>query len=100
MNVFRVSIRGRFGDLDDEARAALRGGDPFATAFTGRGTFTCDGSLSVFTFRVEVPAGPDDDEDDAGLAALAALDAHGHPYDVLKTAVTDMRDIKIRRKRR
>lgn len=100
MNVFRVSVRGRFGDLDDGARAALRGGDPFGVAFTESGTFTCDGSFSVFTFRVQVPAGPDDDEDDAGLAALAALDAFGYPYDVLKTAVTDMRDIKINRKRR
>ncbi|MFC5181793.1 DUF6204 family protein [Actinomadura harenae] len=99
MNRFRVSIRGKFGDLDDAARTALAGGDPFGVAFTERGTFTCDGSFSVFTFRVEIPAGPDDDEDDAGLAALAALDAHGHPYEVLKTAVTDMRDIKIRRKR-
>ncbi|RFU40868.1 hypothetical protein DZF91_14830 [Actinomadura logoneensis] len=100
MNVFRVSIRGRFGELDERARAGLRSVDPFDAAFTERGTFSCDGSLSVFTFRVQVPAGPDDDEDDAGLAALAALDAYGHPYEVLKTSVTDMRDIKIRRRGR
>ncbi|MFC4910890.1 DUF6204 family protein [Actinomadura gamaensis] len=99
MNAFRVSVRGKFGDLDDASRAALSSGDAFDTAFTERGTFTCDGSFSVFTFRVQVPAGPDDDEDDAGLAALAALDAYGYPYEVLRTVVTDMRDIKVRRKR-
>ncbi|MEV0202553.1 hypothetical protein [Nonomuraea sp. NPDC050691] len=36
----------------------------------------------------------------ATLGALAALDGHRHAYRVLRTAVSDMRDIKIRRRRR
>ncbi|MEN3535726.1 hypothetical protein AAH991_11480 [Microbispora sp. ZYX-F-249] len=50
-----------------------------------------------------MPAGPDDGEDEAALGAMAALDAldaHGHPDEILQIAVTDMRQIEIRRKGR
>ncbi|MBN6054954.1 hypothetical protein JYK22_23660 [Nonomuraea sp. RK-328] len=87
-----------FAGLDEAGRAAVRASG--GAAFTEVGTFTFDDSLSAFTFRCQVPAGPDDGEDEATLGALTALDAHGHGYRVLRTAVTDMRDIKIRRRRR
>ncbi|MGW4056944.1 DUF6204 family protein [Amycolatopsis sp. NPDC004747] len=95
--MFRVTIRGKFGELDEAGKAAvLAAGD---TAFTEAGTFTHDGSVSAFTFRCQVPAGhAEDGEREATQRALAVLDAHGHPYQVLRTAVTDMRRIKIRRK--
>jgi hypothetical protein len=98
MTVFRVTIRGKFKGLDDAGRAAVlaTGG----AAYTEAGTFTHDQSVSAFTFRCQVPAEPGDGQDEAALGAMAALDAHGHPYEILHVAVTDMRDIKIRRKGR
>jgi uncharacterized protein DUF6204 len=99
--VFRVTIRGTFDGLSDADRAALlAGADPFMAAFTEAGTFTSDTGLSAFTFRCQVPAGPDDGEQEAAQRAIAALDAHGYPYRILRVAVTDMSDIKIRRKGR
>lgn len=96
--MFRVTISGKFDGLDEAGAAAvLAAGD---AAYTEAGTFTHDQSLSAFTFRCQVPAGPDDGEDEATLHALAALDAHGHGYRLLRVAVTDMREIKIRRKGR
>lgn len=94
--MFRVTIRGKFKGLDEAGRAAVLAAA--GAAYTEGGTFTHDASVSVFTFRCQVPAGPDDDEDDAALAAMAALDAHGHPYEILRASVTDMRQIRIRRK--
>ncbi|WP_328816414.1 DUF6204 family protein [Nonomuraea cypriaca] len=91
-----MTIRGKFKGLDAAGRAAVLAAG--GTAFTEAGTFTHDQSVSAFTFRCEVPAGPDDGEDEAGLEAMAALEAHGHAYEILKIAVTDMREIKIRRK--
>lgn len=95
--MFRVTIRGKFDGLSEAGRTAVLAVTD--TAFTETGTFTHDGTFSAFTFRCQVPAERDDDgEKEATRRALAALDAHGHPYQVLRTAVTDMRQIKIRRK--
>ncbi|GAA1581500.1 hypothetical protein GCM10009678_75360 [Actinomadura kijaniata] len=97
---FRVTVRGRFGELPEESRAALRSAaDAYETAFTEQGTFSPDATLSVFSFRVQIPAGPDDDEDDALLRAMEILEGHGHPHEILRTAVTDLRAVKIRRRR-
>ncbi|GLY75961.1 DUF6204 family protein [Actinoallomurus iriomotensis] len=96
--MFRVTIRGTFGELNDAD--VLTDGDAFAAAFTEAGTFTGDRGLSAFTFRCQVPAGPEDGETEATERAVAALDAYGYPYRILRVAVTDMRDIKIRRKGR
>ncbi|MER5622775.1 DUF6204 family protein [Streptosporangium sp. NPDC002544] len=93
-----MMIRGKFDGLNDAGRAAVLAAG--GAAFTEAGAFTHDSSLSAFTFRCQVPAGPDDGENDAVRKATAALDAHGHPYQVLHVAVTDMRHIKIRRKGR
>ncbi|MEO3876650.1 DUF6204 family protein [Nonomuraea sp. B12E4] len=93
MSVFRVTVRGKFTGLDDAGRTAVRAAG--GTDFTEAGTFTHDQSVSVFTFRCQV-AGEDGDE--AGLGALEALEAHGHPHEVLRIAATDMSTIKIRRR--
>ncbi|MFJ6752783.1 DUF6204 family protein [Streptomyces sp. NPDC091266] len=99
--MFRVTIRGTFDGLSDAARADLLAEtDAFQVAFTEAGTFTCDQSLSAFTFRCQVPAGPNDGEPEATRRAIAALEAHPYPCQILRVAVTDMRDIKIRRKDR
>ncbi|MGC7094577.1 DUF6204 family protein [Amycolatopsis lurida] len=98
-DVFRVTIRGKFDGLTDEQRTVLaeRGGQ---LMFSEEGTFTHDANVTVFTFRCQVPARPDDDERAAKARAIAALEAHGLPYRDLSVAVTDMRDIRIRRKGR
>ncbi|MFC0863729.1 DUF6204 family protein [Sphaerimonospora cavernae] len=95
--MFRVTIRGKFKGLDDIGRAAVLAAS--GAAYTETGMFTHDQSMSVFTFRCQAPAGPDDGEDDAVLHAMVALDSHGHLYEILKVAVTDMREIKVRRRR-
>ncbi|WP_221519802.1 DUF6204 family protein [Nonomuraea jabiensis] len=97
MTVFRVTIRGKFKGLDDAGRAAVLATS--GAAYTEAGTFTHDAGVTAFTFRCQVPAGPDDGEDEAALGAMAALEAHGHPHEILQLAVTDMRDIKVRRRR-
>jgi hypothetical protein len=94
--MFRVTISGKFQAIDDAGREAVRAAG--GTAYTEAGTFTHDPSVSAFTFRCQVPAGPDDGEDEATLGAMAALEAYGQPYEVLRIGVTDMRDIKIRRR--
>lgn len=96
--MFRVTIRGKFDGIDEEGEAAVLAAHDIA--FTEAGTFTHDGSVSAFTFRCQVPAGPDDGEPEATGRAVAALEAYGVPYRALQIAVTDMRDIKIRRKGR
>jgi hypothetical protein len=96
--MFRVTISGKFDGLTEAGRAAVLAASE--VAFTEKGTFSHDRDLSAFTFRCQVPAGPDDGEAEATEGALAALQAHGVPYRVLRTAVTDMRAIKIRRKGR
>ncbi|MGW7694394.1 DUF6204 family protein [Streptomyces asiaticus] len=99
--MFRVTIRGAFEELSEDDREALRETvDSLQVAFTEAGTFTCDRSLSAFTFRCEVPAEPDDGEQEATERASAALTAHGYPHRILRIGVTDMRNIKIRRKGR
>ncbi|AXB48311.1 hypothetical protein A4R43_06555 [Amycolatopsis albispora] len=96
--MFRVTIRGKFGDLTAEqcARLAEHAGE---LMFSETGTFTHDANATVFTFRCQVPARPDDDDRTAKQRAIAALDAHELPYRDLTVAVTDLRDIRIQRKR-
>ncbi|GII93421.1 DUF6204 family protein [Sinosporangium siamense] len=96
--MFRVTIRGKFQALGEDDRAAVLAAG--GTAYTEAGTFTHDQSVSAFTFRCQVSAGEGDGEDEAALGAMAALDTYGCPHEILKIAVTDMRDIKIRRKSR
>ncbi|KAA5834311.1 DUF6204 family protein [Saccharopolyspora hirsuta] len=95
--MFRVTIRGKFDGISEAGREQVRAAA--GPAFTEAGTFTHDASVSTFTFRCQVPVRDEDDDDKvATQRALAALQAHGHPHQVLRVAVTDMRQIKIRRK--
>ncbi|RZQ60170.1 hypothetical protein EWH70_30875 [Amycolatopsis suaedae] len=95
--MFRVLVRGKFDGLDEAQKASLRGsGGPM---FSAEGSFTFDSNVTAFTFRCQVPAGPDDDERVARERATEALRAHGLPYRDLAFSVTDMRDIRVRRKR-
>ena len=98
--MFRVTIRGKFNGLSEAGRAALAGGaDAFEMAFTPEGSFTYDRSPPAFTFRCQVPVEAETDgEKEAADRAAARLRAHGYPVTILRVAVTDMREIKIRRK--
>ncbi|MFI6512336.1 DUF6204 family protein [Streptosporangium sp. NPDC050855] len=99
--MFRVLISGTFDGLSDTDRSRLSSGaDLLPGGFTEAGTFTCDSSLASFTFRCRVPPEDDGGDDEPGVTrrAVAALEAHGYPYRILRVAVTDMRDIKVRRK--
>jgi Family of unknown function (DUF6204) len=99
--MFRVSVRGKFDSLTEAQRTTLRTeNDQQNLAFTEAGTFTFDASMAVFTFRVQIPATPDDDEDVASELALETLRQRGYPFQTTKVAVTDMRDIKVNRKGR
>ncbi|MGN9846815.1 hypothetical protein ACTMTI_52840 [Nonomuraea sp. H19] len=63
---------------------------------SGRSTSTCPPSGAPSSG----PAGPDDGEEEEALHAMAALDAHGHPYEIMQVAARGVRGIKIRRKGR
>ena len=56
-SVFRVTISGKFTRLTSEERSHLMAGSDVALmAFSAAGTFTCDRTGTVFTFRCAVPA--------------------------------------------
>jgi len=71
---YRVTIRGRFANLTDEARRYLVQAQPehdiFVSAFTVEGTFTYDERISFFNLRYEVKCGIDD-----GPSAIALAEA-------------------------
>jgi hypothetical protein len=64
--VHRVTVRGRFHDLSDEARRYLVAAQPehdiFVSAFTAEGTFTYDDRIAFFNLRYEVRGAADDAE--------------------------------------
>lgn len=57
-SAYRVTVRGRFHELDDRARRWLQGHraehDIFRSAFTPEGTLTFDDRLDFFNLRYEV----------------------------------------------
>ena len=93
--VYRVTIRGRFTDLTDQARAYLQRHvdehDIFVSAYTPEGTLTYDKKLDFFNLRYEVRA---DDADGATERALGEagsfLSTMGLVHGPLKTTVVDM----------
>jgi hypothetical protein len=96
--VFRVTVRGRFADLSEQARAYLvrtqTEHDIFRSAYTPEGTFTYDAAIAFFNLRYELrAAGPDAAE----LVELEGIDeaeqflsTMGFGYTALKATVTDM----------
>jgi hypothetical protein len=107
LRTYRVIVRGVFDGLDETRRARLReqaaAHDIFASEFTEAGTLTYDGQLSAFSHRVvvQVEGGPEEDDDAhaAGeLSAMEQLDAAGLGYRNLRSTVTCMDDVKIRRR--
>ncbi len=94
-HVFRVTVRGRFADLTDQARRYLVGAqgdhDVFLSAYTPEGTFTYDTRIAFFNLRYEVRASGPDAARDAGLReAEAFLNTMSFGFRGLTTDVVDV----------
>jgi hypothetical protein len=92
--VFRVTVRGRFRELNDEARRYLTRAqaehDIFVSAFTPEGTFTYDARLAFFNLRYEIRSATDADPAAAALAeSEMLLRTMGFGYSHLRTDVVD-----------
>ena len=94
--IHRVTVRGRFRDLSDTARAYLQRAQPehdiFRSAYTAEGTFTYDERILFFNLRYEVRAS----SADADPAAVALREAEtflrtmGFGHTALTTEVVDV----------
>jgi hypothetical protein len=94
--IFRVTVRGQFRDLTDQARTFLADHraehDIFLAAYTEEGTFTYDERIAFFNFRYEVRGVPTEgDAAERGIAeAKMFLDVMGIGHGPLKSTVVDM----------
>ena len=93
--VHRVTVRGQFVGLTDEARRYLVRAQPehdiFVSAFTPEGTFTYDDRILFFNLRYEVRCGVDVDPSALALdEAVRFLRTMGFGHSTLKTAAFDV----------
>ena len=94
MPVFRVTVRGKFGQLDDHTRAYLVREQPehdiFKSAYTTEGTFTYDERIQFFNLRYEIRGdGSDKAEESARHEANRFLHTLKIPHVVTKVNVVD-----------
>jgi hypothetical protein len=91
--VYRVTIRGRFGDLTGVARSYLVGNQAdheiFNSGYTAEGTFTYDSRIDFFNFRYEVRVIDDEPQAAAETHALVETEAF------LRTMKFSYRDLKV-----
>lgn len=102
-DVFRVTVRGRFVDLTERARASLERSRPehdiFVSSFTEEGTFTYDECLQFFNLRYEVR----DAADEADALAFARAEAEmflrvlGIGHRLGRVSAMNMTDVASRR---
>ncbi|MFI5527429.1 DUF6204 family protein [Kitasatospora sp. NPDC051853] len=105
---YRVIVRGVFADLDDDRRTTLLAQadrhDILNAAFTDEGTLIYDRELRAFSFRCVVRQGTDLADEAAGAAAeeraAAWLAGRGVGHGELRSQVTSLDDMKIRKPRR
>jgi hypothetical protein len=98
MRVFRVTVRGRFHQLSDDARRYLTSAAPehdiLLARYTEEGTFSYDDRVQFFTLRYEVRAGDGDSADDAATQATAEAELFLHTMRIgfagLRAHVMDM----------
>jgi Family of unknown function (DUF6204) len=104
---YRVVVRGRFAELDEQTRVRLRAEaaehDLLIARFRDEGTLTYDARLDVFQHRVlvRVDAGPGEEDValTAGeLAAVEHLAAAGLGHRDLRATATCLDDVRIRRR--
>ena len=93
--VYRVTVRGRFHNLDERARAQLvrelPEHDIFKSAYSPEGTFTYDEQILFFNLRYEVrtTGGPEKAGTIGMNEAELFLRILGHGYNALKVNVVD-----------
>ncbi len=96
VRIFRVTVRGQFGELDEATRSRLIAEAPdhdFVTqaAFTRDGTFSYEPNLIAFSFRYEVRVDEGGDAVEPSIAAAAKyLHGHGIPSKHIRATATDM----------
>ncbi len=97
--IYRVTIRGRFRDLSERARASLARAAPehdiFVSAYTAEGTLSYDHRIDFFNLRYEVRT-TNADDDPATIALTEAetfLTTLGLTHGDLKSNVVDMADL-------
>ena len=77
--VYRVTIRGQFHELSEEARRYLVAAQPehdvFLSAYTREGTFTYDARIAFFNLRYEVRCDPADTDRDPANVGMAEAEA-------------------------
>jgi hypothetical protein len=97
----RVTVRGRFGVLGDEARAYLESNqdehDVSRAAYTIEGTLTYDSLIDFFSIRYEIRLNERDPDLVAAERAIGEaelfLRTMGFSYRDLKITVMDMADV-------
>ena len=98
---FRVTVRGRFSGLTDQARRHLVDAqadhDIFRSAYTAEGTLTYDPKIDFFNLRYELRLAGDEPATAAGELGLAEaelfLRTMGFGHRDLKVNVVDMSGI-------
>ncbi len=96
--VHRVTVRGRFRDLDDRSRQYLVRAQPehdvFVSAYTAEGTFTYDERIQFFNLRYEIRTTGDDASAEAAVIgeveAEAFLRTMGFGHGELRVDVVDV----------
>ncbi len=95
MRVCRVTVRGKFGSLDEATHAYLTREQPehdiFKSAYTVDGTFTYDGRIQFFNLRYEIRCDgeSDDPETLARQEAELFLRTLKIPHVITKVSVVD-----------
>lgn len=106
--MYQVIVRGKFAQLDADQRAALLARaddhDLLTARFTEEGTVTYDRSLVAFNFRCLISAESSDSESAvvgrAEKLATTAIRDLGADCRDLRSASSDLDNVKIRRKKR
>ena len=94
--IYRVTARGRFKDLSEQAHAYLvrqqADHDIFKSAYTAEGTFTYDEKIQFFNLRYEIrtPDGQDDAAQIGEKEATLFLRTLGYSSHKLKVTVADI----------
>jgi hypothetical protein len=105
--ILRVTVRGRFGDLPDQALGFLRSNldqhDVSNSEYTPEGVLTYDGRIDHFSIRYEIrlePGQPDITAADQAISEAGQfLRVMGFDHRALRAAVSDVAELAGRRRR-